>query len=183
VEFSLEAGIQVLRRTPQVLQSMLIGLGEGWISGDEGAGSWSPWQVAAHLTHIDETDWVDRTQAILTHGTTRAFDPVDREAGFARFSGWSIGKVLDRFASVRAGNLETLDRLVRASDLGRLGLHPVFGEVTLSQLLATWVVHDLNHLGQIVKAMARQYGDAVGPWRELLGILNDPAEVKRPTGS
>lgn len=175
MDFSLEGGTQVLRRTPGVLQSLLPGLTDEWISGDDGPGSWSPWQVAAHLTHIEETDWIDRTQVILRHGTRRTFDPVDREAGFSRFTRWPIDAVLGRFASLRADNLQTLERLVHPSDLDRSGLHPVFGEVELGQLLATWVVHDLNHLGQIVKAMARQYGDAVGPWRQLLGILNDPA--------
>ena len=174
MEFSLELGTDVLRRTPGAVQAMLSGLSEGWITGDEGPDTWSPYQVVGHLTHIDESDWIDRTRIILEHGTERVFEPVDREAGFARFGGWTLGDLLDRFAAVRTANLEVLDGLVEAEDLGRRGIHPTFGEVTLDQLLATWVVHDLNHLGQIVKTLAKQYGEAVGPWRAFLPIIDAP---------
>ena len=136
--------------------------------------TWSPNQVVAHLTHVEECDWIDRTRVILDHGTGRVFEPVDREAGFTRFAGWTLNDLLDRFASVRASNLEALHAIVAVGDLGRPGVHPTFGEVTVSQLLATWVVHDLNHLGQAIKTMAKQYGDAVGPWRELLPIIDAP---------
>jgi hypothetical protein len=174
VDFSLELGKEVLRQTPVALQAMLSDLSEEWIAGDEGPDTWSPYQVVGHLTHIDECDWIDRTRVILEHGTQRIFQPVDREAGFARFRGWKCRDLLDRFASVRTSNLETLGALVDIGDLGRRGVHPTFGEVTLGQLLATWVVHDLNHLGQIVTTMAKQYTQAVGPWREFLPILNAP---------
>jgi uncharacterized damage-inducible protein DinB len=174
MDFSLELGREVLSRTPDALRAMLSGLSEGWTEGDEGPGTWSPYQVLGHLTHIEETDWIDRTRVILEHGTDRAFDPVDREAGFTRFEGWTLDDLLDRFASVRTANLETLDALVGPDDLAREGVHPTFGEVTLGQLLATWVVHDLNHTGQVVKAMAKQYTQAVGPWREFLSIVDQP---------
>jgi uncharacterized damage-inducible protein DinB len=174
MKFSLERGTEVLRGTPVALRGMLAGLSEPWLEGDEGPGTWSPWQVVGHLTHIEETDWIDRTRVILEHGTDRVFDPVDREAGFVRFAGWSIDALLERFAEVREANLETLDELVADGDLGRTGVHPTFGEVTLSQLLATWVVHDLNHTGQIVKTMSKQYCGAVGPWREFLSIIDQP---------
>jgi uncharacterized damage-inducible protein DinB len=174
MDFSLELGTEVLRRTPDALQAMLSDLSEDWITGDEGPGTWSPYQVIGHLTHIEESDWIDRTRVILEHGTECTFDPVDREAGIARFKDWKLHDLLGRFASVRASNLETLGALVEAEDLGRRGVHPAFGEVTLSQLLATWVVHDLNHFGQIAKAMAKQYTQAVGPWRELLPIIDAP---------
>lgn len=127
-----------------------------------------------HLTHIEECDWIDRTRLILEHGTGRIFEPVDREAGFTRFRDWKLRDLLDRFDSVRTSNLRTLEELVEVQDLGRRGVHPKFGEVTISQLLATWVVHDLNHLGQIVKTMAKQYREAVGPWREFLPIIDAP---------
>jgi uncharacterized damage-inducible protein DinB len=172
MDFSLELGKEVLRGTPVALQAMLSELSEDWITGDEGPGTWSPYQVVGHLTHIEESDWIDRTRVILEHGTDRVFEPVDREAGFTRFRGWTLGDLLGRFASLRTSNLEALDTLVEGEDLGRQGVHPVFGEVTLGQLLATWVVHDLNHLGQIVKTMAKQYSHAVGPWRELLPIID-----------
>lgn len=174
MDFSLEAGTQVLRATPVALRAMLADLSEDWTGRDEGAGTWSPYQVVGHLTYVEECDWIDRTKVILEHGTDRVFEPVDREAGFIRFEGWSLARLLDRFASVRSSNLEELDVLVGVDDLGRLGVHPTFGEVTLAQLLATWVVHDLNHTGQIVKTLSKQYGDAVGPWREFLPIIDAP---------
>src|SRR5437763_1106105 len=145
MEYSLEGGEAVLRRIPQTLRALLGGLPDDWVSGDEGPGTWSPYQVVGHLTHIEETDWIDRTKVILEHGTARVFDPVDREAGFARFSGMTLEQLLDRFTAVRAANLETLARLVTPAQLRRRGVHPGFGEVTLAQLLATWVAHDLNH--------------------------------------
>jgi hypothetical protein len=153
---------------------MLSDLSEDWITGDEGPDTWSPYQAVGHLTHIEECDWIDRTKAILEHGTERVFEPIDREAGFTRFKDWKLSDLLSRFASVRTSNLEALDRLVEGEDLGRRGVHPDFGEVTLDQLLATWVVHDLNHLGQIVKTMAKQYTQAVGPWRAFLPIIDAP---------
>lgn len=174
MDFSIDVGREVLRRTPATLGALLAGLSDGWIAGDEGPGTWSVWQTVGHLTHIEEVDWIDRTRIILEHGTTRAFTPVDREAGFARFAGWPITDLLARFGTVRDSNLRTLDSLVTAGELGRRGVHPTFGEVTLGQLLATWVVHDLNHLNQIVKAMAKQYTDAVGPWREFLPVIDAP---------
>lgn len=111
---------------------------------------------------------------ILKYGTERVFDPVDREAGFTRFRDWSLTDLVDRFASVRTTNLTTLKELIESEDLSRRGFHPNFGEVTIGQLLATWVVHDLNHLGQIVKTMAKQYAQAIGPWREFLPIIDAP---------
>jgi hypothetical protein len=174
VDFSLDDAREVLRRTPGALRSLLSGLPEGWLSGNEGPDTWSPYQVVGHLTHIEEVDWIDRTKVILEHGTDRAFDPVDREAGFTRFAGWSLDELLDRFGSLREANLRSLGGLVAPEQLGRRGVHPAFGEVTLGQLLATWVVHDFNHLGQIVKAEAKQYRDAVGPWREFLPIVEAP---------
>ena len=174
MDFSLELGTEVLRRTPDVLRAMLLNLSEDWVAADEGADTWSPYQVVGHLTFIEENDWIDRTQLILKYGTGRVFDPVDREAGFARFRGWSLSDLLDRFASARTTNLKTLNGLIGIEDLTRRGLHPTFGEVTISQLLATWVVHDLNHMGQIVKTMAKQYTRAIGPWREFLPIIDAP---------
>jgi hypothetical protein len=172
MDFSLERGTEVLRGTPGALRGMLAGLSDDWTDASEGLDAWTPWQVVGHLTHIEEVDWIDRSNVILEHGTARAFEPVDREAGFAKFQGWELGRLLDRFAEVRAANLETLSTLVGAGDLERRGVHPTFGEVTLGQLLATWVVHDLNHAGQIVKTMAKAYTEAVGPWREFLPIVD-----------
>ncbi len=174
MDFSLDQAGDVLRRTPDTLRAMLSGLPEAWIGGAESAGAWSPYQVVGHLTHVEEVDWIDRTRVILEHGTDRVFEPVDREAGFTRFGGWTLGALLGRFAELRTSNLRALDGLVGDDDLERRGVHPTFGEVTLGQLLATWVVHDLNHLGQVVKTMAKQYTEAVGPWREFLPIVDAP---------
>jgi DinB superfamily len=174
VDFSLEQGREVLTRTPDVLRELLHGLAADWVDGREAADAWSPYQVVGHLVHIDESDWIDRTQVILRHGTSQPFEPVDREAGFARFAGWPLGDLLDRFAEVRATNLVMLDEIVTTDDLGREGVHPDFGPVTLDQLLATWVVHDLNHLNQIVKTMAKQYTEAIGPWRAFLPVVDAP---------
>ena len=174
MDFSLNLGKDVLRRTPDVLRVMLADLSDGWTTRDEGPRAWSPYQVVGHLTYVEECDWIDRTRIILEHGTGRVFDPVDREAGFTRYRDWTLSDLLDRFASVRTSSLKTLDTLVELGDLQRRGAHPSFGEVTISQLLSTWVVHDLNHLGQIVKTMAKQYTEAVGPWREFLPIIDAP---------
>ncbi len=174
MDFSLESGVEVLRRTPDSLRATLGGLSQAWIDADEGRATWSPYQVLGHLTHVEEVDWIDRTRIIMEHGTAQIFEPVDREAGFARFEGWTLEDLLDRFASIRTTNLQALSTLVGHDDLARRGVHPTFGEVTLSQLLATWVVHDLNHLGQIVKTMAKQYTAAIGPWREFLPIVDAP---------
>jgi hypothetical protein len=171
VEFSLGAGRGILSRTPAVLDELLRDLPDGWVAADEGAGTWSPYQVVGHLLHLEESDWLDRARVILAHDHG-AFRPIDREAGFARFEGWSLVALLDRFTEARYANLADLDALVTPADLARIGTHPDFGSVTLSELLATWVVHDLNHLGQIVKTMAKQYRAAVGPWREYLPIVD-----------
>ena len=174
MDYSLGHGTEVLRRTPNSLRALLSGLPEAWTMGDEGPATWSPYQVVGHITHVEEVDWIDRTKIILEHGTSRVFDPVDREAGFLRFKGRSLEELLDRFAALRSGSVDALLTLVHEEDLDRRGIHPAFGEVSLRQLLATWVAHDLNHLGQIVKTMAKQYAAAVGPWREFLPIIDAP---------
>jgi hypothetical protein len=172
LRFSLDLSREVLQRTPNALRSLLSGLSEEWIAARETTESWSPREVVGHLLHIEESDWLDRTQVILAHGTTRIFAPVDREAGFSRFHSLALDDLLDRFAAVRADNLALLANLVQEGDLQRRGVHPEFGEVTLDQLLATWVVHDLNHQHQIIKTMAKQYTTAIGPWRQLLPIID-----------
>ncbi|MGC1420277.1 MAG: DinB family protein [Acidimicrobiales bacterium] len=174
MEFSLEKSSHVLRRTPQTLDAMLRGLPEEWLHSSEEATSWTPYQVVVHLTYVEENDWIDRTRVILDRGATRVFRPVDRESGFTHFHGVGLPDLLERFAGARRVNLLSLDELVGENDLNRTGLHPDFGEVTLSQLLATWVVHDLNHLNQISKTMAKQYSQAVGPWRAFLPIIDAP---------
>jgi hypothetical protein len=126
------------------------------------------------MAHVEESDWMDRTVTILAEGGPHRFEAIDREAGFSRFDGWTLIEVLDHFSAVRTSNLERLAALVTLDDLDRVGIHPAFGEVTLRQLLATWVAHDFNHLGQIVKTMAKQLREAVGPWHEYLPIVDAP---------
>ena len=174
VDFSLDASKAVLVRTPATLRALLLGLGEEWTERDEGPGTWSPYQVVGHMAHIEECDWMDRTNSILAEGGPHEFEPVDREAGFAKFDGLSMADVLERFAVARAANLGQLEELVSRADLDRVGIHPDFGEVTLRQLLATWVVHDFNHLDQITKTMAKQFSSAIGPWRANLPIVDAP---------
>jgi uncharacterized damage-inducible protein DinB len=174
MNFSLEVAKPYLRHTPLVLGTMLSQLSREWTHESEAPGSWTPFEVVGHMTYVEENDWMHRTQIILEHGTSCVFDPIDREAGFERYRDLSLNDVLKRFASIRSSNLLLLDSLVQRQDLERRGIHPDFGEVRLDQLLSTWVVHDLNHIGQIVKTMAKLYGDAVGPWRAYLPIVDAP---------
>jgi DinB superfamily len=172
MDFSLEMGRATLTRMPATLRALLADLPEEWTLSDEGPGTWSPYQVVGHLTHIEEVDWIDRTRVILAQSEPRTFEPVDREAGFTRFAGWSMNDLLNHFANLRTQNLQQLAALVSVDELQLRGVHPEFGEVPLSQLLATWVVHDFNHLSQIVKTMAKQYTEAIGPWRSFLPIVD-----------
>jgi len=175
VTFSLQESRQVLAGTPAALRATLGGLSDAWLLADEGPGTWTPWQALAHLTHIEERDWLGRIQTILVHGPEHLLGPVDREAGFERFAGWSVDRVLDRFAELRGSNLAQLEEFgLGDADLARTGRHADFGAVTLAQLLATWTVHDLNHQTQIVKTLAKRYRDAVGPWRTFLPVVDLP---------
>jgi uncharacterized damage-inducible protein DinB len=172
MNFSLEDAIPLLRSTPQVLRAWLSDLPEPWVTRNEGPDTWSPYDVVGHLIHGERTDWIPRLELLLAHGTSRAFTPFDRFAQFRDSQGKSLGQLLDAFAELRASNLARLASLrLTREDLHRPGLHPELGPVTLGQLLATWVVHDLNHLGQIARVMARQYAPEVGPWIEYLPIL------------
>ena len=170
MDFTLEQGKAVLHRTPLVLQAMVADLPECWTAGDEGPDTWSPYMVVGHMLHLEETDWMDRTRLILGNGGG-VFEPIDREGGFDIYRGWQLGDMVERFTLIRTSNLAELDALPRI-DVGRTAIHPDFGQVTLGELLATWVVHDLNHLDQIVKTMAKQYSNAVGPWRAYLPIID-----------
>ena len=139
----------------------------------EGPNTWSPFDVVGHLIHGERTDWMPRVEHLLRHGDAVPFPPFDREAMFAASQGRSLGELLDTFARLRSQSLERLEALgLSDADLSRCGRHPEFGVVTLGQHLSTWVAHDLGHISQIVRVMARQYTDAVGPWRMYLSILN-----------
>jgi DinB superfamily len=174
MEFQLDDALDVLARTPAVLAGLLDGIGPGWQAAKEGPETWSPFDVVGHLIHGEETDWVPRARIILERGEERAFDPFDRWAMFARFGDWALPALLDRFAELRRENLETVRGWnLTAEQLDRRGRHPELGTVTLRQLLATWVVHDLDHLAQIARVMAKRYAADVGPWQAYHSILRD----------
>ncbi len=172
MEFELQKSLEVLERTPEVLVRLLGGLTSEWCRQKEGPDTWSPYDVLGHLLHGEETDWVPRARIILEHGEAKPFPRFDRFAQFTRFEGWTLEDLLQGFAAARREGLETV-RAWRLTppQLSRRGTHPDLGTVTLSQLLATWVVHDLGHIAQITRVMAKQYGDATGPWKEYLPVL------------
>ena len=172
MEFRLDEALPVLRRTPAVLRSLLGELPAPWIDATEGPGTWSPFDVVGHLIHGERTDWIPRVELMLRHGDTVEFATFDREAMFAASRGRSLGELLDTFGRLRAESLERLIALnLTEADLARPGRHPQLGAVTLGQHLSTWVAHDLSHLGQVVRVMARRYAEAVGPWKAYLSIL------------
>ncbi len=172
MKFSLEQAGEILARTPATLKALLTGLPEPWLINNEGGQTWSPFDVVGHLIHGERTDWIPRLKTILEHGEARPFTPFDRLAQFEASRGKSLQELLDTFAALRRQNLATLQELnLRAEQFKLKGTHPDFGPVTVEQLLATWVVHDLDHLGQIARVMAKQYKAEVGPWINYLSIL------------
>jgi DinB superfamily len=172
MKWELEDVTEILRRTPSTLDSLLRDLPDPWAVHNEGPETWSPYDVVGHLIHGEETDWIPRAKMILEHGETRPFEPFDRVAMFEKSKGKSIAELLDTFARLRAENLRELQQLNLTEDLlQKRGLHPELGIVTLKQLLATWVVHDLGHIRQVVRVMAKQYREEVGPWNAYLSIL------------
>ena len=173
MDFDLATGVAVLERTPHALRALLAGLPPAWTEATEGPETWSPYVVVGHLIHGERTDWIPRARIILDQGPQRRFTPYDRFAQFQESRGKSLADLLDELARLRAENLVTLAgwRLGDAQ-LALEGEHPEFGVVTLRQLLATWVAHDMGHVAQIARVMAKQYRDAVGPWRAYLSIMD-----------
>lgn len=171
--FDLADAIEVLERTPATFRALLAGLPGAWTTPNEGPDTFSAFDNLGHLVHGERTDWIPRARIILEHGRARTFEPFDRFAQAHESQGKSVGDLLDELATLRAQNLETLRgwRLT-ARELALEGEHPALGRVTLAQLLATWAVHDLGHLAQTARVMAKQYRDEVGPWRAYLPILD-----------
>lgn len=171
--FDLRNGIAVLERTPQVLEALLSGLSDEWTGRNEGAESWSPFDVVGHLIDGELTDWMARLQIILQQASDRRFEPFDRLRHISRNQGRALADLLAEFRQLRERNLAELRALnLTTAQLQLTGEHPAFGTVTLEQLLATWVAHDLGHLAQITRVMAKQYRDAVGPWQAYLPVLH-----------
>jgi hypothetical protein len=171
--FSLEEAIPILERTPRTLDAMLRGLPTAWLECNEGGDTFSPYDVVGHLIHGEKTDWMPRARMILETGDARPFEPFDRFAQNEASRGKRLDELLDEFARLRAGNIAALKALKLApSDLDRRGKHPTLGSVTMRQLLATWVAHDLDHMVQVARVIARQYTDEVGPWTAHLRIIS-----------
>jgi len=174
MSFDLNSSIDVLRRTPATLQTMLANLDQRLIRGTEGPTTFSPFDVVGHLIDGEETDWIPRAQIILARGPSLRFEPYDRFRHRARNAGRSLASLLEEFARLRAANLDLLGSWkLGAPELDLPGEHPSLGPVTLRQLLAAWVVHDLGHLAQVARVVAKQYSDEVGPWVPFLPVLTD----------
>ena len=172
MEFSLEDSISILKRTPGTIRNILKDLPEKWTHQNEGPETWSPFDVVGHLIHGERTDWIPRTKIILFEDDKR-FTPYDRFAQFKESDGKSMSDLLEEFEMLRNQNIEELIGLnLQEKDFNKEGIHPEFGTVTLKQLLSAWVVHDLGHIVQINRVMAKQYKEEAGPWPKYLAVLN-----------
>ena len=173
MKFDKTQSIEILERTPVVFKTLLNGLPDEWIMSNEGPETFSPFDVIGHLIHGERTDWAVRAKIILEFGLSKPFTPWDRFAQYEVSKGKTLSQLLDEFAEVRKENLQWLKSVnLSENDLEKKGMHPVLGEVTLRNLLATWVVHDLTHIAQVTRVMAKQYKEEMGPWPEFFRILN-----------
>jgi hypothetical protein len=172
-EVTLADASAFLARGPATFRALAGGLDPAWAERRPAPESWSAFEIACHMTYIEAIDWLPRVRIILEHGEARPFDPIDHGLQADRFAGLGTDDVIERFAALRTANLAELARLELApADLDRRGTHPTLGPVTLGQLLASWVVHDLNHFAQVESALALRYRVDVGPWRAFLGIVD-----------
>jgi DinB superfamily len=172
MNFTIDKSIEILQRTPETLAVLLENISTNWTSHNEGGETWSVYDVIGHLIHGDKKDWMIRTELILSDKDDKRFNAFDRFAQFEASQGKSLQRLLIEFKEIRIENIEKLRRLnISTADLLKSGIHPVFGEVSLLQLLSAWVVHDLDHISQIARVMAKQYKEDVGPWIEFLKIL------------
>jgi hypothetical protein len=173
MQFAIKDSIEVLEQTPAVLDALLRNKSTVWLNCRKSPEAFSAVDVMGHLIHGEMTDWIPRARMILEEREKRTFEPFDRFAFQAIIAGKSISELLEEFAKSRRQSIESLRVLdLGEGDLNLPGLHPDLGPVTLSNLLATWVVHDLGHIAQIVKTMAGEYREAVGPWRKYTTILD-----------
>ena len=173
MDFNLNKSIEILERTPQVLQDLLQNLSKDWIHSNEGGESWSVFDIIGHLIHGEKTDWMERTHIILDNSENKTFQSFNRLAQFKNSKGKSLSNLLNEFSELRNKNLVKLKALnLEETQLSMKGIHPELGEVNLKQLLATWVTHDLGHIAQMARVMAKQYQKEVGPWNAYIPILN-----------
>jgi len=172
MQFSLEKSIPILERTPNLLKELLTGLDNEWIMNNEGENTWNPYDVVGHLLHGENYNWIPRISKTLTKDGDKVFEVFDRTAMFEESKGKTLADLLDEFAEARENNLQVLHDLnLTETDLDNTAIHPSLGTVTLRQLLSTWVAHDLSHIIQICRTMAKQYKEAVGPWKEYLSVM------------
>jgi len=170
--YSIEKALEILERTPKVLSTLLEGISEEWIRNNEGENTWSPYEVVGHLIHGEKTDWIPRAKVILSNSDNKTFIPFDRFAQNNEDQDKTIGVLLQEFKERRVANIAELKSLnIDENKLFEMGIHPELGDVNLKELLSTWVVHDLGHISQISRVMAKQYKGEVGAWKEYLGIL------------
>jgi hypothetical protein len=174
MQFDLDLSLDILRRTPATLEALLDAAAEAWVRGTEGAETFSPFDVVGHLIDGEETDWIPRARIILARGRDPRFEPYDRFRHRARNGSRSLSSLLAEFSRLRAANLELLRSWrLTAAELDLPGIHPSLGRVTLRELLAAWVVHDLGHVAQVARVMAKQYREEVGLWLPYLPVLTD----------
>lgn len=172
MNFELDKSIEILERTPLILNAYLNGISNEWLKNKEGENSWSPYDIVGHLIYGEKTDWMVRIKIILGASEDKTFVPFDRFAQLKENQSIPISELLDNFSQLRFANLKELKSLnISKDNLTLIGIHPEFGQVTLAQLIAAWTVHDLGHIGQISRVMAKQYKMVVGPWVDYLGIL------------
>ena len=173
MNFEMNSAFEILSRTPAVLHTLLSGLSEDWLINNEGPDTFSPYDVVGHLIHGEKTNWAVRAKMILEYGATKTFIPWDRFAQYEESKGRSLNELLADFALLRKDNVDWLMGLkLTTEDLDKKGMHPKLGTVTLRNLLSTWVAHDLTHIAQIARVMAKQYKSEMGPWPEFFRILN-----------
>jgi len=173
MKFDLNQAISVLERTPGVLKQLLDNLSQEWTHKNEGKDTWSPYDVLGHLVHGEKTDWMPRLEIVLSDSENNTFEPYDRFAQFKMSKGKSLGNLLDEFERLRKQNLRNLkSKFLMSNDLTKEGIHPGLGPVTLNHMLSAWVVHDLGHIAQVSRVMAKQYKEEIGPWTQYLTIVN-----------
>lgn len=174
MNFQLEEAIEILERTPQTLSQLLTGLSSPWISCNEGEDTWNAFDVVGHLIEGEKNNWLPRIKLIVTEGATEPFPPFDRFSQLNQNDGKTMEQLLNEFVDIRRANLKTLQQIIDPeTDFEQTGMHPEFGIVKLREQISTWVAHDLTHISQIARVLAKRYQDDVGPWRAYLRILAD----------